>query len=123
MKFCLASAIETGLRVGGLPGLTVREDSTWHTVSKAHRLYSAEPLSADVCNAFKVARLDPRRPFAPESFPRGPRRLDGLTKGSPDELLIAWLKTWLARPTKRAARGRRKDRRGLHVARLAARIR
>jgi hypothetical protein len=68
----LAVAIEAGLRVGGLPGLTVREDATWYTVSKAHCLHSAEPLSVDVCNAFRAARLDPRRPFAPESFPRGP---------------------------------------------------
>ncbi len=80
----LAVAIETGLRVGGLPGLNVREDGTWHTVSKAHRLQSAEPLSADVCSAFRVARLDPRRPFDPESFPRGPGRVDGETKGSPE---------------------------------------
>lgn len=37
----LAVAIETGLRVGGLPGLTIRDDGTWHTVSKAHRLQAA----------------------------------------------------------------------------------
>lgn len=94
----LAVAIETRLRVGGLPGLTVREDATWYTVSKAHRLHSAEPLSANVCKAFKMARLDPRRPFDSESFPRGPGRAEGETKGSAEQLLsIAWLKTRLAR--------------------------
>jgi integrase len=93
----LAVAIETGLRVGGLPGLTVREDATWHTVSKAHRLQSAEPLSADVCKALKAAQLDPRRPFAPESFHRGLCRMEGATKRSAEQLLIAWLKTRLAR--------------------------
>ena len=74
---------------------TVREDATSHTVSKAHRLHSAEPLSAGVCKAFRAARLDPRRPFAPESFPRGPGRVEGETKGSAEQLLIAWLKTRL----------------------------
>jgi integrase len=93
----LAVAIETGLRVGGLPGLVVRDDAIWHTVSKAHRLHSAEPLSSDVCKALKAARLDPRRPFAPESFPRGPGRAEGETKGNAEQLLIAWLKTRLAR--------------------------
>ena len=91
----LAVAIETGLRVRGLPGHTVREDATWYTVSKAHRLHSAEPLSADVCNAFRAARLDPRRPFAPESFPRSPGRAESETKGSAEQLLIALLKTRL----------------------------
>ena len=47
----LAVAIETGLRVGGLPGLTLREDGTWHTISKAHRLQAAEPLSAATLSA------------------------------------------------------------------------
>jgi integrase len=97
LEAALAVAIETGLRVGGLPGLTVREDVIWHTVSKAYRLYSAAPLSADVCKAFRAARLDPRRPFDPQSFPRGPGRVDGETNGSPEDLLIAWLKTRLAR--------------------------
>ena len=97
----LAVAIETGLRVGGLPGLTLREDGTWHTVSKGHRLQAAEPLSAATLNALRAAKLDPRRPFDPESFPRGPGRVDGETKGSPEALLIAWLKTRLARLCRR----------------------
>jgi integrase len=92
----LAVAIETGLRVGGLPGLTIRDDGTWHTVSKAHRLQAAEPLSVGTLRALRSARLDQRRPFDPESFPRGPR-IDGVTKGNARELLVAWLKTRLAR--------------------------
>jgi len=91
----LAVAIETGIRVGGLPGLTVREDGTWHTVSKAHRLQAAEPLSDGTLRAIGAAGLDPRRPFDPSTFPRGPGRI--MTKGNPEELLIAWLKTRLAR--------------------------
>jgi integrase len=93
----LAVAIETGLRVGGLPGLTVRDDGTWHTVSKAHRMQAAEPLSAETVGALRDAGLDPRRPFEPSTFPRGPGRMEGATKGNPEELLIAWLKTRLAR--------------------------
>jgi integrase len=96
LRAALAVAIETGLRVGGLPGLTIREDGTWHTISKAHRLQSAEPLSAKTLGALKAAHLDPRRPFDPQSFPRGPGR-DMLTKGNPEKLLVAWLKTRLAR--------------------------
>ena len=37
LLLAIAGLIETGLRVGGLPGLTVLEHATWHTVSKAHR--------------------------------------------------------------------------------------
>ena len=92
----LAVAIETGLRIGGLPGLTLRDDGTWHTISKARRLQSAEPLSAETLGALRAARLDPRRPFDPEMFPRGAGR-ETLTKGGPGALLIAWLKTQLAR--------------------------
>ena len=91
----LAVVIETGLRVGGLPGLTVREDGTWHTVSKAHRLQAAEPLSAVTLRALLDVGLDPRRPFDPATFPRGPGRV--LTKGNPEDLFVAWLKTRLAR--------------------------
>ncbi|MBE3063508.1 MAG: site-specific integrase [Spirochaetes bacterium] len=91
----LAVAIETGLRVGGLPGLTIREDGTWHTVSKAHRLQAAEPLSASTLRAVGAAGLDPRRPFDPATFPREPGR--GYSETAPEDLLIAWLKTRLAR--------------------------
>lgn len=97
LRAALTVAIETGLRVGGLPGLTLREEGTWHTVSKAHHLQSADPLSAKTLRILQTAELDPRRPFAPESFPRGPSRAEGETKGNPEELLIAWLKTRLAR--------------------------
>jgi integrase len=97
LRAALAVAIERGLCIGGLPGLTVREDGTWHTVSKAHRLQAAEPLSGDSLGALKAARLDPRRPFDPQSLPRSPGRADRGTKGSPEELLIALLKTRLAR--------------------------
>jgi integrase len=95
----LAVAIETGLRVGGLPGLTVREDGTWHTVSKAHRLQAAEPLSAGTIRTLGAAGLDPRRPFDPVTFPRAPGWIE--TKGTPEELLIAWLKVKLARLCRR----------------------
>jgi integrase len=91
----LTVAIETGLRVGGLPALTIRDDGTWTTISKAHRLQAAEPLSAETLGGLRDAGLDPRRPFEPSTFPRDPGRPDA--KGSPEELLIAWLKTRLAR--------------------------
>jgi hypothetical protein len=93
----LTMAIETGLRGGGLSGLTVREDGIWHTVSKAHHLQAAEPLSARTFGSLRASELDPRRPFAPESFPRGPGRSAGGAKGNPEDLLLAWLKTRLAR--------------------------
>ena len=93
----LAVGIETVLRVGGRPGLTIRDDGTWHTLSKAHRLQAAEPHSAGTLRSIGAAGLDPRRPIDPATFPRGPGLLDGLTKGGPEELLIARLKTRLAR--------------------------
>lgn len=57
----LAVAIETGLRVGGLLALTIREDGTWHTVSKAHRPQAAEPLFGHTLGAIRAAKLDLRR--------------------------------------------------------------
>ena len=61
-----------------------------------------DELKADLRRAImaervKTARLDPRRPFDPQSFQRGTARAQGEAKGGPEELLIAWLKTRLAR--------------------------
>jgi integrase len=92
----LAVAIETGIRVGGLPGLTVREDGTWYTTSKGKRVQGAEPLSAGTLKALRTAGGDPRRPFDPDAYVRDQAR-PGDAKGSPAELEIAWLKMRLAR--------------------------
>jgi integrase len=67
----LSVAIETGLRVGGLPGLTMLEDGTWHTVSKAHRLQASEPLSAEVLRTFKAARLESPPTVCARELPAG----------------------------------------------------
>ena len=91
----LAVAIETGLRVGGLPGLTMREDGTWHTVSKAHWLQAAEPLSAQTLGALGRQSWIPAGLSTLRHSQRGPQ-LEGTTKGNPEELLVAWLKTRLA---------------------------
>ena len=63
--------LKQGSASGASPGLTIRKDGIWHTISKARRLHSGEPLSARTLGAFKAARIDPRRPFDPQTFPRG----------------------------------------------------
>lgn len=60
---------ETGLRVGGLPGLVIKKNGSWWTMTKGKRFHGLEPLSAKTRQAVKAATLDAHRPFAPTSFP------------------------------------------------------
>lgn len=60
---------ETGLRVGGLPGLVVKESGLWWTVTKGKNFQGLEPLSAETLGAIKAAGLNLRTPFAPQRFP------------------------------------------------------
>ena len=109
----LAVAIEIGLRVGGYPGLRMRDDGTRHTVSKGHRLAAAESLSPAALGALKRARLDPRRPFRAGGLPVGPRegkwRNERQSRGTPCRLA--------KNATLRAAHGRREALRGVLLAR------
>ena len=84
--------------LGGCRGSRVREDGTWHTVSKAHRLHSAEPLSAETLGAFKAAPAGSPPAVRTRRASRG--ALAGWTgrrRAARKQLLIAWLKTRLAR--------------------------
>jgi len=68
-RAALLVVCETGLRVGGLPGLVIKENGTWWTLSKRKRFQGLEPLSAQAIHAIKAADLPPRTPFKPEHFP------------------------------------------------------
>jgi integrase len=60
---------ETGLRVGGLPGLVINANNTWWTLTKGKRFQGLEPLSTQTITGIKAAALAPRTPFHPERFP------------------------------------------------------
>ncbi len=91
----LAVAIEIGLRVGGYRGLgcgttglgTPSPRGTgWRQPSRYPRLLLAHSRGRAWIRAGHSA---------PEGFPWGPGRANGETKGNPEELLVAWLKTRL----------------------------
>ena len=104
-----------GCASGGCQGSTSgrTEPGTLFRRRTAFTPLSRSPLASA---ALKVAHLDPRRPFAPKSFPRGPGRADGGTKGSrggaPHRLAED-----AARSALRAARAGRKALRCLLLAR------
>lgn len=68
-RAALLVVCETGLRVGGLPGLVIKENGTWWTLTKGKHFQSLEPLTAGALHALKAARLHPRTPFGPGHFP------------------------------------------------------
>ena len=68
-RAALGVVCETGLRVGGLPGLVIKENGTWWTVTKGNRFQGLEPLSAFSLQAIKAAALKRTSPFAPLYFP------------------------------------------------------
>jgi integrase len=68
-RAALMIVIETGLRVGGLPGLIINKDGSWWTLTKGKRFYGLEPLTARTRKTIKAASLDSRRPFSPSFFP------------------------------------------------------
>ncbi len=76
---------ETGLRVGALIPLTIRQDGSFHTNTKGKRFESPDPMPARALDAIRKAGLDSRRPFA------------DLPGTSP----VVWLKVNLIRLAKR----------------------
>src|SRR5208283_4313034 len=60
---------ETGLRVGGLPSLTIKENGTWWTLTKGKRFQGLDPLSTQSLHALRAAGLHARIPFDPRHFP------------------------------------------------------
>jgi site-specific recombinase XerD len=93
-RAALEVILETGLRIGGLPEMTIREDGSFYTTTKGRRFQGFAPLEPATRKALRAAHLDPCRPFAPELFPATRRRTEGpLTAGN----LIALLKMRLQR--------------------------
>ena len=68
-KAALLVVCETGLRVGGLPSLTIKEGGTWWTLTKGKHFQGLEPLSEESLRALRKAGLHLRTPFDPGHFP------------------------------------------------------
>lgn len=81
----LTVVVETGLRVGGLPGLRIQKDGSWATVTKGKRLTGLEPLTPATRKAIQEAGLPVRAPFAPPTFPDTGRQ----TRTIPTETQVA----------------------------------
>lgn len=64
----LAIVAETGLRVGALSALSIREEGRYWTVSKAHRVVGETPLSQEARRVIRRARLNTQQPFSAESL-------------------------------------------------------
>ena len=73
-RAALLIVTETGLRIGGLPGLVIRKDGSWWTMTKRKRFYGLETLTSATLKAIKMAGLNASHPFAPASFPQIPAR-------------------------------------------------
>ena len=63
LRAALTIVAETGLRVGGLFGLTIKPDGTLITFTKGAQHIHPELISENARSAIKAAGLDPRHPF------------------------------------------------------------
>jgi integrase len=68
-RAALLIVTETGLRIGGLPGLVIRKDGSWWTMTKGKRFYGLEMFTSSTLKAIRAASLDPHHPFLPATFP------------------------------------------------------
>jgi integrase len=93
----LAVAAETGLRVGALPGLSVREEGRYWTISKGKQVVGADPLSKEAKRMIRIARLDPRQPFPLASLARIGWKWKDQAQTSMEELVVARLQMKLQR--------------------------
>jgi site-specific recombinase XerD len=73
-RAALLIVTETGLRIGGLPGLAIRKDGSWWTTTQGKRFYGLERLTSSTLKAIKAAALNASHPFAPATFPQIPAR-------------------------------------------------
>jgi integrase len=103
----LAVAAETGLRVGALPGLSIREEGRYWTISKGKQVVGPDPLSKAAKRMIHVARLDPQQPFSLASLRRIGWKWKDQAQTSTESLLIARLQMKLQRLCQRlVAEGR-----------------
>lgn len=92
LKAALMVVSETGLRVGGLAGMTIKPDGTLVTVSKGAQHIHPDPLSEEVRKAIHLAGLDARHPFQDIELKKR-----GNSASTTDERFTAALKTRLVR--------------------------
>ena len=103
----LAVVAETGLRVGALPALSIREEGRYWTVSKGKQVVGPDPLSQETKRLIHVARLDPRQPFSLASLRRVGWKWKDQAQTSTESLVIARLQMKLQRLCQRlVAHGR-----------------
>jgi integrase len=93
----LAVAAETGLRVGALPGLSIREEGRYWTISKGKQVVGADPLSKEAKRMIRIARLDPQQPFSLASLARVGWKWKDEAQTSMDGLVVARLQMRLQR--------------------------
>ena len=96
-RAALEVIIDSGLRIGGLPELTIREDGTFWTITKGKRFMGPQPIGATARKAIKAAELNPRTPFSPATFPLEESRQHVRDKPRTPENVIAILKMRLMR--------------------------
>jgi len=93
----LAVAAETGLRVGALPALSIREEGRYWTISKGKQVVGADPLSKEAKRMIHIARLDPRQPFSLASLSRVGWKWKDQAQTSMEGLVVARLQMKLQR--------------------------
>ena len=93
----LAVAAETGLRVGGLPTLSIREEGRYWTFSKGKQVVGTEPISQETKRRIRAARLDPREPFSPASLGRIGWKWKDRAQTSVESLVVVRLQMKLQR--------------------------
>ena len=93
----LAVAAETGLRVGSLSELSIREGGRYWTHSKGKRVIGADPISRQVKNIIRAAGLDPQEPFSLESLRGAGWKLKESAQTSASGLIVARLQMGLQR--------------------------
>ena len=107
LRGALAVVAETGLRVGALPALSIREEGRYWTVSKGKHVVGPDPLSKEVKRMIHVARLDPQQPFSLASLRRVGWKWKDQAQTSAKGLVIARLQMKLQRLCQRlVAQGR-----------------
>jgi integrase len=103
----LAVVAETGLRVGALPALSIREEGRYWTVSKGKQVVGPDPLSQEAKRMIHAARLDPQQPFSLASLRRVRWKWKDQAQTSAEGLVIARIQMKLQRLCQRlVAQGR-----------------
>ena len=93
----LAVVAQTGLRVGALSALSIREEGRYWTVSKGKQVVGADPLSKEAKKMIHLARLDPQQPFSLASLRRVGWKWKDQAQTSTDSLVVARLQMKLQR--------------------------